>query len=207
MGDKMQNALIVCLVGAALLAAVAFLIGVIHAGTHIWATWLLLVLQVVFAVVSVLACYGVAAWLYRRVVEEMSKLRRDHADALKAMKKRASPLISVVLLSTQVLVYVADKPFHDETAPIAVTILLTITFFVANELIVRPSRSVHIAGIIVWLFGVCGLPLAVWVNRGFSLRATIAPILELNPVYQFVFALSTFLIIIMPFLMEKIRED
>lgn len=141
MDEKMQIVTIACLVAAALLGAMAFLIGVIHAGVHITTSWLLVVLQAGLAIGSVVLCYGVAAWIYCRVVEEMSKLRRDHADTLKAIQKRASPLISVVLLSTQVLVYLADKPFRDARASIAVTICLTITFFVANDLIARPSRS------------------------------------------------------------------
>lgn len=219
MDEKMQKVFYLGLVGAALLAALAFLIGVYHAGTSIAGTWLQVVLQVAMAIVSMLFCLFVAAWLFFWTVAEMTKLRQQHADALKALQKRASPLISVVLLSTQVLAYLSDKSFDDGGGSggsdgvgdggklaIAVTILLTITFFVANELIARPSRSVHIAGIVVWLLGVLGLPLAIWVSKGYNFQKTIEPFAKLTPEWAFVFGLSGLLIAIMPFVVHRIRE-
>lgn len=146
---------------------VAICHGIIAFLPHLAVMWVTVVGQV-------LACLGGAAftlWLAGRMYAGMTvrfdQLAREHKEALKAARKRTPPLVLAAGLIGQTALIVPGVVFgENKFMALAVTGILTLTFWVANEFLIRDSKPSYWFGLLLWVVAVCALPFLIVMNAG-----------------------------------------
>jgi hypothetical protein len=100
------------------------------------------------------------------VTAKFDQLAKEHAEALKKLKKRSPPLVLTAGLIAQIALLVPGEVFKDPTMKVAVSGILMITFWVANEFLNCDSKSAFWFGVLLWCVGVLALPFLLVVNVG-----------------------------------------
>ena len=199
--ERAQKFLLIALGVAALLLASSLLVAVINLGAQIATFWLLLVVQIAVAVLIIAFVLSVVGRLFTWVTAEIDSLHKKYAELLSQLQKRTPWFVVLALLVSQATLAIADKSFDGEELPtVAVTLVLILLFFLANEFIVREQLPLRILGFVLWFTAVIALPLFVWADRGFKTSAVLAEINAFPLSYKVFYALCSLVFVLLPLL-------
>lgn len=188
MTDEEKQKLEVLLVGAlavsALLISASVLWATISMGATIVSSTMLVIFQVVLTVASVALSGAFVIWiggvLWSRFITEIDSLRRQHADLLRKLSKRTPAFTSATALIATLVLLVADKVFCDVQWTVCAGLILTLLFYVSNELQISDSGVMRVLGGGIWVVAVLGLPIAVVAENGWSPDKVISRLSELK---------------------------
>src|SRR5437899_33401 len=198
MNDRTQLSL---LIATGVLLAASLLIAVINLGTEITTFWLLFLVQITVAVLVVAVVLAVVGCLFMWVTGEFVSLQKKHAEVMQELQKRTPWFLALVLLVSQAVLAIADKSFHGQELPtVAVTLILILLFFLANEFIVRDQLPLRILGFVLWLAAIMALPLLVWADRGFNTSMVLEQINAFPSSYKIFCALCIPVFLVLPLL-------
>ena len=205
--QRTQNFLLIALGLAALLLASSLLVAVVNLGTQIASFWLLLIVQIAIAILAVGFVLGIIGKIFTWVVSEIALLHERHKELLRALKKRTPWFVVLTLLVSQAVLVIADKSFQGQELPtVAVTLVLILLFFLANEFIVREHLMFRVLGFVLWFAAVLALPFFVWADRGFDTSAVLTQIDSFPMFYKAFYVLCSLVFILMPLLFIQQRD-
>ena len=199
--QRNEQLLAVALVAGVLLVGSSLLVAVINLGEQIASFWFLLFVQLavgalLFVVVISLVC-GLASWTIGRFAD----LYEKHRALAQEIKKRTPWFVVLTILVAQAVVAIADKSFRGQDLPtVAVTLVLILLFFLANELIVRDQVALRALGFIVWFVAVMALPFFVLLDRGFNWPLLYEQAMAVPLFYKALYALVALVFVFTPLL-------
>ena len=199
--QQMQTLLFIAGAIAILLFGSSLLIAVINLGALIATSWLLIFIQVAIAILVLLVVTAAIGKFNTWVVGEITALNRKHAELLKQIRQRTPGFVALTLLISQAALTIADKSFEGKELPtVAVTLVLILLFFIANEFMVRDPRTFQALGFILWFAAVLALPFFVWADRGFNTSVVIEQLAAFPLVYKIFYALCLPVFVLLPVL-------
>lgn len=209
MNDKRIEAFLAYSFGIALvLLSGSLLLAVFNLGTQILSFGVLILFQIAVAVVLFFAAAAIAGMLFKWIVSQIESLHWKHAQLLGEFKKRTPWFVVLVLLISQAVLVIADKSFKGEELPtVAVTLVLIILFFLANELIVKKNVWLKTLGFTLWFLAIVALPLLVWAHRDFNTAEIVALIAAIPPPYSIFYPLCALVFLLLPLFFIRPRSE
>ena len=205
--ERKQTFLLFALVIALLLFSSSLLIAVINLGGQIVASWLLIIIQGAIALLVLLVVFAVIGKFGTWMIAEIAALNRKHAELLEKIRKRTPWFVVLMLLLSQAALAIADKSFKGNELPtVAVTLILILLFFIANEFMVSDSKTFKVLGFVLWFVAITALPFFVWADRGFNIAAIITELAEFPLMYKIFYALCLPVFVLLPVLYTS-RKD
>lgn len=199
--ERAQKFLSIALGVTALLLASSLLVAVINLGAQIATFWLLLFVQIAIAVLVVVVVLWIVWKLFTWVMAEVASLHIKHAELLRELQKRTPWFVVLALLVSQAVLAIADKSFQGKELPtVAVTLVLILLFFLANEFIVREQLLLRILGFVLWFAAILALPLFVWADRGFNTNLILTQLNAFPLFYKVFYALCSLVLLLLPLL-------
>jgi hypothetical protein len=124
--------------------AVALLIAAFRMAWNNPTPWVVLVVQVLIAVITIIFAIGCVIL----VIWTMSYLRNEHKESVEEAKKRAPTFAAAIVLVADGAQILASNSFRGGVvSTTTLCLLLLLWFWIANELVVRGRRW---AGTVVW---------------------------------------------------------
>jgi len=205
--ERKQTFLLFALVIALLLFSSSLLIAVINLGGQIVASWLLIIIQGAIALLVLLVVFAVIGKFGTWVIAEIAALNRKHAELLAKIRERTPWFVVLMLLLSQAALAIADKSFKGNELPtVAVTLILILLFFIANEFMVSDSKTFKVLGFVLWFVAITALPFFVWADRGFNITAIITELAAFPLMYKIFYALCLPVFVLLPVLYTS-RKD
>lgn len=193
------------------LFGIALLVAVVKGGPELWASWVLLVLQILVVVVSAVVVIVLGFWFVEGALDSaasrLAKLENRHKKEITRIRRRAPAIVAVTLLVAEAILLLTDNAFKGEPIPtLTVAFGLLILFWVANELVIRPGRFERVLGMILWLLALPALVSAVLVHRGWDINELIAQLTKLRVETLIFFAFAATLLLVLPLLFSRVRS-
>jgi hypothetical protein len=174
-----SGAIAILMLGGAVLVAALNLGGALVTGLMV--TIFQIVVTIAAIAIAFIIAGAIVAVLYQSIVVRLAELEMKYHDLLASMKKRSPTVATSLALFATLILLLSDKAFKGETLPtICVGVILTILFWIANELLVSGSRAKAAAGTITWVVGVAILPAAIYIHRGSDVSQVKADVFNLG---------------------------
>lgn len=211
-GEKMSSQQLERLLAAALIIGVllfggALLVAAINVAGQIASFWFLLVVQIAIGALLLGVVLSLIGRLAAGTMRVFADLYARHDALAKAMKKRTPWFVVLTALVAQAVVAIADKSFQGQTFPtIAITLVLIILFFLANELITRDRLALRVAGFALWFIAVLTLPFFVLADRDFNWAVLHQEAMGIPWFYRTMYSLIALVFVFTPLLFVR-KED
>ena len=166
---RTEQLLVLALFAAVLIFGSSLHIAVINLGTQIASFWFLLIVQLVIAALLLAVVLSLIGGLVTWMMGKFADLYEKHRALAQLLKKRTPWFIALTVLVSQAVVAIADKSFQGQELPtVAVTLVLILLFFLANELITGGQVMLRALGFVLWFVALATLPFFVALDRGFD---------------------------------------
>lgn len=202
MNSERNASILLLILGAAvLLFGGSLLLAVINLGSQIASFGFLLCVQLALGAL-LLAFVGaalsrLAAW----AADGFADLYARHRSLAAELKKRTPWFMVLTTLVAQAVLAIADKSFgDDDLETVAVTLLLILLFFLANELITREEKWLRCVGFAVWFLAVVALPFFVLLDRKFNWPLLYQQALAVPFSYKAIYTLAAMVFLLAPLL-------
>ena len=128
-------------------------------------------------------------------------LYEKHRALAQQLKKRTPWFIALTVLVAQAVVAIADKSFQGQELPtVAVTLVLILLFFLANELITGEQVMLRALGFVLWFVALATLPFFVALDRGFDWALLYKQALAVPIFYKAFYTLIALVFLLTPIL-------
>ena len=205
--QRTEQFLAVALVAGILLFGGSLLIAVINLGTQLASLWFLLFVQIAIGALLLAVVVSLIGKLATWTMGKFADLYEKHRALASQIRKRTPWFMVLTLLVAQAVVAIADKSFQGQELPtVAVTLVLILLFFLANELVTSEERALRIIGFIVWFIAVLALPFFVLLDREFNWPLLYKQVMVVPLFYKAFYALIAIVFILAPLLFIRRRE-
>lgn len=176
---------IIALAIAAILLGLSALVAAINLGGAIASGAIVAIFQFLITASGTLILLAITVAIisavYSRVVERISRLEHSHARTLNMLNKRTPTFATSATLIAALVLLLADKSFNGETVPtVCVGVVLTVLFWIANELLIANSRPRRILGTVLWTLSIALLPTIIYLHRASDVERIIQDINSLS---------------------------
>ena len=212
--QRTDQLLAAALVVGVLLFGGSLLIAVVNLGAQIASFWFLLFVQL--AIGALLLAFGalllavvvsLVGTLASGTMGKFADLYEKHRALASEIKKRTPWFMVLTLLVAQAVVAIADKSFQGQELPtVAVTLVLILLFFLANELITRDKSVLRVIGFFVWFVAVLALPFFVLLDRGFDWPLLYKQAMAVTLFYKAFYGLIVIVFVLTPLLFIRRGE-
>jgi hypothetical protein len=176
--------------GAAAVAALLFCVALILAawdlGAQLTSGWLVFLFQILFGIIASLICFALLARgftaVLNRTLDTLSSMQYRFPTQVKQVRDRAAAFAAGALLLAQGVTMLADKSFANPQRALLVSLVLTLIFWISNELMLRPSRVEKAFGIGSWFVGLAYLLFAVLLDNHWRLAELLSGLRDLSAV-------------------------
>lgn len=189
---------------AAILCGSALLVAVWQVGGQIVSIGFVLAVQVAVGLLLLFVVVTMISKLIAWSMAQFADLYNKHRDLAEALKQRTPFAVVLTALIAQAMLAIADKSFKGETPiTLAITLVLIMLFYVANELIARDELALRIAGFGVWLLSVLTLPFFVLAHRDFDWHEIAQEAAGVPLFYRALYALLVLVFVFTPLLFVR----
>lgn len=207
MSLQLERLLAAALIIGVLLFGGALLVAAINVAGQIASFWFLLVVQIAIGALLLAVVMSLIGRLAAGTMKVFADLYARHDALAKAMKKRTPWFVVLTALVAQAVVAVADKSFQGQAFPtIAITLVLIILFFLANELISQDRLELRVAGFGLWFLAVLTLPFFVLADRDFNWAVLHQEAMSIPLFYKTMYSLIALVFVFTPLLFIR-KED
>ena len=205
--QRTDQLLAAALVVGVLLFGGSLLIAVINLGAQIASFWFLLLVQLAIGALLLAVVVSLVGTLATWTMGKFADLYEKHRALASEIKKRTPWFIVLTLLVAQAVVAIADKSFQGRELPtVAVTLVLILLFFLANELITRDKSVLRVIGFFVWFVAVLALPFFVLLDRGFDWPLLYKQAMAVTLFYKAFYGLIVIVFVLTPLLFIRRGE-
>ena len=205
--QRTDQLLAAAVVVGVLLFGGSLLIAVINIGAQIASFWFLLLVQLAIGALLLAVVVSLVGTLATWTMGNFADLYEKHRALASEIKKRTPWFIVLTLLVAQAVVAIADKSFQGRELPtVAVTLVLILLFFLANELITRDKSILRVIGFFVWLVAVLALPFFVLLDRGFDWPLLYKQAMAVTLFYKAFYGLIVIVFVLTPLLFIRRGE-
>jgi hypothetical protein len=205
--ERTELILLLILAAAVVLFGGSLLLAVINLGSQIASFGFLLCVQLALGALMLAFAAAVLGRLVAWVAGGFADLYERHRELAAELAKRAPWFLVLTTLGAQVVLAVADKSFQGkELITVAVSLILIVLFYLANDLITRKQRWLRWIGFLVWLLTVLALPFFVLFDRKFDWETLYRQALAVPYVYQAFYTLVLMVFVLAPLLFIRKRS-
>ena len=205
--QRTDQLLAAAVVVGVLLFGGSLLIAVINIGAQIASFWFLLLVQLAIGALLLAVVVSLVGTLATWTMGKFADLYEKHRALASEIKKRTPWFIVLTLLVAQAVVAIADKSFQGRELPtVAVTLVLILLFFLANELITRDKSVLRVIGFFVWFVAVLALPFFVLLDRGFDWPLLYKQAMAVTLFYKAFYGLIVIVFVLTPLLFIRRGE-
>lgn len=146
----------------------------------------------------------VVSWTHSNLVKRISTLESSYGEILQKINKRTPTFVTATALIASLVLLLVDKAFDGQTVPtVCVGVVLTLLFWIANELLVADSRPKNIFGAFVWLMSVLTLPAAIYIHYAGNFDIIQSEFLKLGLVTTILLTLALLVACVAPFALKR----
>ena len=205
--QRTDQLLAAALVVGVLLFGGSLLIAVVNLGAQIASFWFLLFVQLAIGALLLAVVVSLVGTLASGTMGKFADLYEKHRALASEIKKRTPWFMVLTLLVAQAVVAIADKSFQGQELPtVAVTLVLILLFFLANELITRDKSVLRVIGFFVWFVAVLALPFFVLLDRGFDWPLLYKQAMAVTLFYKAFYGLIVIVFVLTPLLFIRRGE-
>ena len=205
--QRTDQLLAAALVVGVLLFGGSLLIAVINLGAQIASFWFLLFVQLAIGALLLAVVVSLVGTLASWTMGKLADLYEKHRALASEIKKRTPWFMVLTLLVAQAVVAIADKSFQGQELPtVAVTLVLILLFFLANELITRDKSVLRVIGFLLWFVAILALPFFVLLDRGFDWPLLYKQAMAVSLFYKAFYGLIVIVFALTPLLFIR-REE
>ena len=205
--QRTDQLLAAALVVGVLLFGGSLLIAVINLGAQIASFWFLLFVQLAIGALLLAVVVSLVGTLASWTMGKLADLYEKHRALASEIKKRTPWFMVLTLLVAQAVVAIADKSFQGQELPtVAVTLVLVLLFFLANELITRDKSVLRVIGFLLWFVAILALPFFVLLDRGFDWPLLYKQAMAVSLFYKAFYGLIVIVFALTPLLFIR-REE
>ncbi|HSI45114.1 MAG TPA: hypothetical protein VK950_02965 [Methylophilus sp.] len=205
--QRTEQLLAFAVIAAVFLFGGSLFIAVFNIGAQIASFWFLLFVQIALGALLLALVLSLIGKLVTWTMGRFADIYEKHRALTRELRKRTPWFVVLTLLVAQAVVAIADKSFQGQELPtVAVTLVLILLFFLANELITRDQLPLRATGLLVWFIAVLALPFFVLLDRKFDWQVLYQQALAVPLFYKAFYTLITIVFVLAPLLFVGRRE-